>query len=170
MPNATVRANAPASPKSANPASPTPEAEPAKHPRVIAAEIVAGVELEKKIKQIQFETEVQDAEKEAENDRHAACARFSHAHHAWLKAKLAIQEPSDEDIPAERLKVEAEAERRFFTTPAVFADHVWDKLEAFEEILAHELRAGERTDSILLLALGAIKQDILNLNLFWGDK
>ena len=163
MPNATVRANAPASPKSANPA---PEAEPSKHPRIIAAEVVAGFELEKKIKQIQFETEVQDAEKEAENDRHAACARFSHAHHAWLKAKLAIQEPSDEDIPAERLKVEAEAERRFFTTPAVFADHVWDKLEAFEEILAHELRAGERTDSILLLALGAIKQDIINLDLF----
>jgi hypothetical protein len=49
--------------------------------------------------------------------------------------------------------------------PAVFADHVWDKLEAFEEILAHELRAGERTDSILLLALGSIKQDIMNLDL-----
>jgi hypothetical protein len=163
MPNATVRANAPASPKSAKPAA--PEGEPAKHPRIIAAEIIAGFELEKKIKQIQFETEVQDAEKEAENDRHAACARFSHAHHAWLKAKLAIPEPSDEDISAELLKVEVEAERRFFTMPAVFADHVWDKLEAFEEILAHELRAGERTDSILLLALGAIKQDIINLEL-----
>jgi hypothetical protein len=163
MPNATVRANAPASPKFAKPAA--PEGEPAKDPRIIAAEIIAGFELEKKIKQIERETDHEAAEKDAENDRHAACARFSHAHHAWLKAKLAIQEPSDEDISAELLKVEVEAERRFFTTPAVFADHVWDKLEAFEGILSHELMAGERTDSILLLALGAIKQDIINLEL-----
>jgi hypothetical protein len=46
-------------PTMTNAASP----KPAKHPRIIAAEVVAGVELEKKIKQIQFETEVQDARK-----------------------------------------------------------------------------------------------------------
>jgi hypothetical protein len=73
MPNATVRANAPASPKSAKSAaaSPTPEAEPAKHPRIIAAEIVAGFELEQKIKQIERETDHEAAKKDAEKDKFA---------------------------------------------------------------------------------------------------
>jgi hypothetical protein len=165
MPNATVRANAPASPKSANPASPKSEAEPAKHPRIIAAEIIAGFELEKKIKQIERETDHEAAKKDAEKDKFADADRFDRAYHAWLAAKLAIKEPSDEDIPAERLKVEAEAERRFLTMPAVFPDHVWQKIEAFEEILSHELIVGQRTDSILMLALGSIKQDCINLEL-----
>jgi hypothetical protein len=33
-------------------------------------------------------------------------------------------------------------------------------------MLTHELTIGLRTDSILLLALGSIKQDIINLELF----
>jgi hypothetical protein len=147
-------------------ASTKPAAEPSKHPRIIAAEIVAGVELEKKIKQIELETDIENAKKNAENDRRAACERFTNAYYSWLKAKAAKEEPEMEDgVANERCKVEAIAERAFFTTPAVYPDHVWDKLEAFEEILSHELIAGERTDSILLLALGSIKQDIINLEL-----
>jgi hypothetical protein len=69
-----------------------------------------------------------------------------------------------------RQAVEAEAERRFMTMPAVYAAHVWQKIEAFEGILGSELIAGERTDSILLIAIAAIKQDIINLDLFWGCK
>jgi hypothetical protein len=49
--------------------------------------------------------------------------------------------------------------------PAVFPYHVWQKIEAFEEILSHELIVGQRTDSILMLALGSIKQDCINLEL-----
>jgi hypothetical protein len=42
---------------------------------------------------------------------------------------------------------------------------IWQKLEAFPDILSKELAAGPRTESILLLALGSIKQDIINLDL-----
>jgi hypothetical protein len=38
-------------------------------------------------------------------------------------------------------------------------------LTAFEQILGDELADGLRQDSILLLALGSIKQDIINLDL-----
>jgi hypothetical protein len=165
MPNATVRANAPASPKSAKPAA--PEAEPAKHPRIIAAEIVAGFELEKKIKQIQLETDVEDAEEASRKAKSAEAERFDRAYYAWLTAKAAIEEPSmNEDLAPERFKVEAEAERRFMTMPAVYGHQFWTKFQAFEEIFSKELVAGPRTESILILALGAIKQDIINLDLF----
>jgi hypothetical protein len=94
MPNATVRANVPASPKSAKPA---PEAEPAKHPRIIAAEIVAGFELEKKIKQIQSEGAVEKAEEASKKRKEAASQRFENAHYNWLSAKTDKQEPEQED-------------------------------------------------------------------------
>jgi hypothetical protein len=51
------------------------------------------------------------------------------------------------------------------TTPAGRPEQVWKKLEAFEVILSRDLTVGPRTDSILMLALGSIKQDILNLDL-----
>jgi hypothetical protein len=166
MPNATVRANAPASPKSANPASPTPEAEPSKNPRIIAAEIVAGFELEKKIKQIQSEGAVERAEEASKKRKEVNALRFENAYYNWLSAKTDKQEPEQEDQQQrDSCELEALTELAFFTTPAVYPEHVWTKLEAFEQVLSHELTVGQRTDSILLLALGAIKQDIVNLDL-----
>ena len=50
-------------------------------------------------------------------------------------------------------------------TPAVWPDQLWQKLEAFEAILGDELMAGPRRDSVLRLAMGSIKQDIVNLEL-----
>ena len=52
------------------------------------------------------------------------------------------------------------------TMPAVYGHQFWTKFQAFEEIFSKELVAGPRTESILILALGAIKQDIINLDLF----
>ena len=173
-PNATVRANAPASPKSGKPAaaSPTPEAEPAKDPRIIAAEVVAEVDLRNRIEKIQSEMAIEAAEEASRKAKSAASDRFDNAYRAWLAAKAAVKDPSmdDDDVMTARQAVEAEAERRFMTMPAVYADHVWQKIEAFEGILGSEMIAGERTDSILLLAIAAIKQDIINLDLFWGCK
>jgi hypothetical protein len=63
------------------------------------------------------------------------------------------------------LRAQSEAERRLFTTPAASGEQIWDKLTAFEQILGEELAIGLRTDSILLLSLGSIKQDIINLDL-----
>ena len=95
MPNATVRANAPASPKSAKLAA--PEAEPSNNPRIIAAEIVAGFELEKKIKQIQSEGAVERAEEASQKRKEVNALRFENAHYNWLSAKTDKQEPEQED-------------------------------------------------------------------------
>ena len=70
---------------------------------------------------------------------------------------------------AERSKAESEAELRLMTSPAAYPDQVLAKMEAFEAILSGELRNGERRDSILMLALGSIKQDVLNLDLCEGS-
>ena len=63
------------------------------------------------------------------------------------------------------MEAEASAERRLMTTPAAYPEHVWQKLEAFEHVLSNELTAGPRTELILLLALGSIKADFLNMDL-----
>jgi hypothetical protein len=165
MPNATVRANAPASPKPAK--SAPADAERREDPRILAAEAVAQCDLEARKRKIRSEMFQEEAEERAQKAKRADSARFDAHHHAWLKCKAAKQEPgqSDED-ENEACKVEALAERAFFTVPAVYPDHVCVKLEAFEQMLTHELTIGLRTDSILLLALGSIKQDIINLELF----
>jgi hypothetical protein len=158
--------------ESAKSAAPAPEAEPAKDPRIIAAEVVAEVDLENRLKKIRSDISMEELEKAGREERSAASDRFENAYRAWLAAKAAVKDPSidDDDVVTARQAVEAEAERRFMTMPAVYADHVWQKIEAFEGILGSELIAGERTDSILLLAIAAIKQDIINLDLFWGCK
>jgi hypothetical protein len=144
-----------------------PEAEPSKNPRIIAAEIVAGFELEKKIKQIHSEGAIERAEEASQKRKEAASQKFEHARFEWLSALCDKHEPEQEDEEQnERCQLEAQLERAFFTTPAAYPDHVWAKLEALEQALSHELTAGLRNDSILLLALGAIKQDIVNLDLF----
>jgi hypothetical protein len=144
-----------------------PEAGPAKHPRIIAAEVVAEVDLRNRIEKIQSEMAIEDAEEASRKAKSAEAERFDRAYYAWLTAKAAIEEPSmNEDLAPERFKVEAEAERRFMTMPAVYGHQFWTKFQAFEEIFSKELVAGPRTESILILALGAIKQDIINLDLF----
>jgi hypothetical protein len=70
-----------------------------------------------------------------------------------------------EDEQPERFRAASDAERRLFTTPSAYPDQVWQKLEAFEVILGDEIISGPRRDSVLLLALASIKQDIVNLDL-----
>jgi hypothetical protein len=66
------------------------------------------------------------------------------------------------DFPSTR---EAEtAELRLLTTPAVYLDQWFQKFQAFEMVLVDELVTGMRRDSILLLAIGSLKQDLLNLD------
>jgi hypothetical protein len=50
-------------------------------------------------------------------------------------------------------------------TPSAYPDQVWQKLEAFEAILGDEIMSGPRRDSVILLAVASIKQDIVNLDL-----
>jgi hypothetical protein len=107
-----------------------------------------------------------DAEKAEEDKRWEVSQAFTSAYHAWLAARAGIEEPdvAEEEQP-ERYRAQSEAERRLFTTPAVSGEQVWDKLTAFEQILGEELTIGLRKESVLVLAVGSIKQDIINLEL-----
>ncbi len=49
--------------------------------------------------------------------------------------------------------------------PADCSETVWAKLAAFEVDLVKEKIVGEQKDSVLLLGLGAIKADLMNLGI-----
>ena len=88
------------------------------------------------------------------------------AFHGWLVAIAGVEEPDvAEDRQSDKFEAEHEAGRRLFTTPAVHGDQVWQKLTAFEHILGDELMSGQRRNSVLMLALGSIKQDLINLEM-----
>ena len=96
---------------------------------------------------------------------------FADAYHAWLAARAADEDPAIEDDQAEQFSAAMPgAERRLLATPAALPSQLWQKLEAFESMLADELAIGPRTDPITLLAMASIKTDILNLNLLHGGK
>jgi hypothetical protein len=147
MPNATVGANAPASPKSDDKYD------------ALAAQIAAEVELK-------IATERAEDAAKAEDTKMRAGREFSAAYRAWLKAKAALEDHDGDDEEAtERYRAESAAERRLMASPAAWPDQVWLKLGAFEVILSDELMNGERRDSVILLSLASIKQDILNLDM-----
>jgi hypothetical protein len=155
MPNATVRANARATPEATEPA---PRDE---YLRLQAAKIVADARFE-----VAAENMKAEAAAKAEEPKLRASEAFSSAYHAWLIAKAGIEEPLvAEDEQPGRFRAESDAERRMFTTPVAYSGQFWQKLTAFERILGEELAVGLRRDSILLLALGSIKQDVLNLDI-----
>ena len=106
-----------------------------------------------------------DRPEDADEDKMADA--FARTHSRWLHARSAVEDPDVESDAKMRDRINAEraTERELMTMPAVTADMLWQKLEAFEVILANELRVGPRKDSILMLALGALKTDILNLGL-----
>jgi cell division septum initiation protein DivIVA len=143
----------------------TPEAAPRdEYLRLQAEKIVADVRLEMATEKKQAE-----AAAKAEEPKLEASRAFAQAYHALLAANAGLEDPdiTDEE-QSERWRVQSEAERRLFTTPSVHPYQVWQKLEAFETILSEELTSGSRTDSILVLALASIKQDIVNLDLLEG--
>jgi hypothetical protein len=105
----------------------------------------------------------------AERDKKVQASReFSDAYHAWLIAKAGIEEMAriEEGEQPARFKAVTDAERRLFAMPAAYSEELWQKLTAFEAILGEEMTIGLRKESILLLAVGSIKQDIVNLELF----
>jgi hypothetical protein len=95
-----------------------------------------------------------------------ASRAFAQAFHAWLATKAGIEDPLLEDNEQpDRFRAQSDAERRLFTTPSAYPDQLWQKLETFEDLLSNELMSGQRRDSVLLLALGSVKQDFINLEL-----
>jgi hypothetical protein len=60
---------------------------------------------------------------------------------------------------------ERAALRELFLAPAACSETIWAKLAAFEADLIRERIVGESKDSILLLGLGSIKADLMNLGI-----
>ena len=105
--------------------------------------------------------------REGDEAERETTTNFDRAYSAWLAARAGTQDPSvtDDDVMAGCIYAEFEAERQLMTVRAMRSHQVWKKLEAFEAILSNELSVGRRADSILMLALGSIKADFLNLDL-----
>jgi hypothetical protein len=128
--------------------------------------IVAEVALKEAKRKAEEGQAAEDVLRAEDDKRVQACVDFSQTYFEWLAARARLKDtgiPEDEQ-PA-RFKAEIDAERRLFSTPATCAEGLWDKLTAFETILGEELTVGLRNESVLLLALGSIKQDIINLEL-----
>jgi hypothetical protein len=96
---------------------------------------------------------------------------FSRAYARWLKARAQIEVPDSDDdqFITATFAEERSAQRELFLVPAVCVENVWSKLEVFEVDLAKELVVGQSKDSILLLALGSIKADLINLGIGGGS-
>jgi hypothetical protein len=134
--------------------------------RALAAKIVADSRYEVLAEKRKAKAEAEAVAK-AEEPKLRASRTFAEAYHAWLAAKAETENPSVEDEhQAERFDLALPAaERRLMVTPSAYPDQLWQKLEAFESILGDEIMSGPRRDSVILLALASIKQDILNLEL-----
>ena len=165
MPN-TVRADARTLPEATNPppaAPASPEAAPQdEYIRALAAKCVADARYE-----AAAEKRKAEATAKAEEPKLEASRAFAQAFHAWLAARAGIEDPSllEGEEQDERFRANSDAQWRLSTTPSAYPDQFWQKLEAFEVLLGDEMMGGQRRDSILLLALGSIKQDIINLDL-----
>ncbi len=126
----------------------------------MAAKIVADVRLA-----LATEKRKEEAAK-AEAPKLETSRAFAQAYHTWLVAKADNENPSVEEEEAERFSAALPAaERRLMVTPAAYPDQLWQKLEAFESILGEEIMIGPRRDSVILLALASIKQDMVNMEL-----
>jgi hypothetical protein len=163
LPNATVGADAPLR------QNPPIDSE---YLRLSAEKIVADVRFEAAEERLAEAIKKKKAEDaaEAEEPKRRASQEFAAAYHAWLAPKAGIKDPSveeDEEV-TKRYRAESAAERRLMTAPAAYPDQLWEKLGAFEILLGEELLNGERRDSIILLSLASIKQDIHNLGLCNG--
>jgi hypothetical protein len=150
MPNATVRANARPMPK--------PKPGSVASIRRQTADLKSATALLKASQATVCETASQD-------DAEA----FSRAYGRWLKARGAIKGgaefPEDERAVRALFDADRTALRELFSAPAAYAEDVWLKLGVFETELIDERVTGEPRDSVLLLALGSIKADLVNLGI-----
>jgi hypothetical protein len=174
MPKATVRANAPASPKSAaaTAAAPTPKGEPAKDPRIMpqksSPESSWKSESSKSRRKSRSSNGKRTARPELRQPISKETGNLSVAYVRWIRAHAAVKDPDlpqgDEDGVMKALYAEeGAAKRELFLLRATDAEKLSAKLEAFEHDLVEERRDGPMNDSVLLVALGGIKRDIMDL-------
>ena len=96
---------------------------------------------------------------------------FGRAYSRWLKACAQIEQPDSEDdeFVMGIFVEERAALRELFLAPAACSENIWAKLAAFEVDLVKERIVGPTKDCLLLLGLGSIKADLMNLGINTGD-
>jgi hypothetical protein len=91
---------------------------------------------------------------------------FERAHSRWLAARSVWENPDGFQEESARRRAELErAERELILMPAVTHHMVWDKIEVLTHLLEEEAREGRRVDHFALLALAAIKTDLLRFGI-----
>jgi hypothetical protein len=93
---------------------------------------------------------------------------FARAHSRWLKARGTRADPDgpEDDEFSRQADLEYEqAEKEMILTPAIQDWMVWKKIELFELVLTDEMTDGDLTNHFLMVALGAIKADLLRLGI-----
>jgi hypothetical protein len=91
----------------------------------------------------------------------------SRAYGRWLTATAQLEAPNseDEEFIKGTFVEERAALRALFLAPAACSETVWAKLAAFEVDLVKERTVGPANDCLLLLGLGSIKADLMNLGI-----
>ena len=99
-------------------------------------------------------------------------ARFERLYCDWHAARATIDNP---DLPEDDVSGNArarklnEAERALLTTPAPLPWGVWMKWEVLDQIMTNEAWSGMNTDNRGIVAVAAIKADILRFGLGDGE-
>jgi hypothetical protein len=101
------------------------------------------------------------------HENSARIEAFSRAYARWLTACAQLErlDSEDEQFINATFTEERSALRELFLIPAACTETVSAKLAAFEVDLVKERIVGEPRDSIVLLALGSIKADLINLGI-----
>jgi hypothetical protein len=108
-----------------------------------------------------------ETETDAHHEDFERSQEFSRAYARRLRACAQIEVPNSEDEQFVKagFAEERAALRELFLAPAACSETIWAKLAAFEMDLAEEMIAGPSKDSVLLIALGSIKADLMNLGI-----
>jgi len=98
-------------------------------------------------------------------------ARFERLYVDWHTARATINNPDlpDDDVSASaRARKLDEAERALLTIPSPIPWGVWAKWEVLDQIMTNEAESGTNTDNRVIVAVAAIKADVLRFGL--GDR
>jgi hypothetical protein len=162
MPNATVRANARPMPK--------PKPGSVASIRRQTADLNSATALLKATEVVERELAEPNEQPKIISEHLAKRHAFERAYTGWLIARAAQDNPDlpeDDESARHRDHEYAQAEHELMLMPAISGWMVWHKLEVLALCLEDELRNGTRADSFSLLALAAIKTDLLMLGI--GD-
>ena len=160
MPNATVRANA----------RPMPKLKPGSVASIRrqTADLKSATALLKATQDVEREAVTPSGSSNSE--RLADECVSERAYSRWLAALAKWHNPDgfDDETGKKRGEELKRAERELVFTPANQSDRVWEKIQVLTLCLEEEGTLGRRNDHFALLALAAIKADLLALGI--GDE